>query len=333
MRTIAVFDDKNYKENANRFIREAVRAVIIKDGKVALVKSLKENHYKFPGGGIEENESHIDTLIRETKEETGLVITPNTIKECGLIHEIRKSIYNNDIFEQKSYYYFAEVEDNILNQELSENEKELQYVLEWVNPSIAYEVNTYLGKEYVNKFLLREACVLKLLIKKAVRLVKPSKQYFDQIMELKQDFITNNEPRIQGSGSIDKYDDLNEWLTSINEIEQGLNPKLVPTTYYLILLDNEVVGTISMRHYLTKDLEEFGGHIGYSIKPRARRKGYAKEALRILLDLYKDKYDEILIMCEDDNIASNKTVLANGGVLINKIEKFGLNINRYKIVK
>lgn len=165
-----------------------------------------------------------------------------------------------------------------------------------------------------------------------VRLVKPSKQYFDQIIELKKDFITNNEPRIQGSGSLDKYDDLNEWLKSINEIEQGLNPKLVPTTYYLILLDNEVVGTISMRHYLTKDLEEFGGHIGYSIKPSARRKGYAKESLRLLLDLYQDKYDEILIMCEDDNIASNKTVLANGGVLINQIEKFGLNINRYKVI-
>jgi len=331
MRTIAIFDEKNYKENANRFIREAVRAVIIKNGKVALVKSLKENHYKFPGGGIEKNESHIDTLIRETKEETGLVIKPNTIKECGLIHEIRKSIYNNDIFEQKSYYYFAEVEDNILNKELSENEKELQYVLEWVNPSIAYEVNTNLGKEYVNKFLLREACVLKFLINKAVRLVKPSEEHFNQLKELKTDFINNNEPRIQGSGSIDKYDDLKEWLKSINEIEQGKNEKLVPSTYYLILSDEEVVGTISMRHYLTKDLEEFGGHIGYSIKPSARRKGYAKEALRLVLDLYKDKSDEILIMCEDDNIASNKTILANGGILINQIEKFGLKINRYKI--
>ena len=164
-----------------------------------------------------------------------------------------------------------------------------------------------------------------------IKLIKPLKKHFNQLKELKQDFLKNYEPRIQGSGSIEKYDNLNEWLKSINEIEQGLNPKLVPTTYYLILSDDEVVGTICMRHYLTKDLEEFGGHIGYSIKPSARRKGYAKEALRLVLDLYKDKSDEILIMCEDDNIASNKTILANGGLLINKIEKFGLTINRYKL--
>ncbi len=98
-----------------------------------------------------------------------------------------------------------------------------------------------------------------------IKLVKPSIVYFDQLIILEQDFINNNEPRIQGSGSIDKYDDLNEWLKSINEIEKGKNEKLVPSTYYLILSDEEVVGTISMRHYLTKDLEEFGGHIGYSI--------------------------------------------------------------------
>lgn len=163
MKLIALFDEKNYKQRSG-IVREAVRAIIIKDGKVALVKSLKENHYKFPGGGIEFNESHIDTLIRETKEETGLIIKTDSIKECGFIHEMRKSIFNDDAFEQKSYYYFAEVKDEICEQELSEREKNLQYVLEWVDPVIAYNVDYKLGQDYNNKFLLREACILNIII-------------------------------------------------------------------------------------------------------------------------------------------------------------------------
>lgn len=165
MKELAIFDDKNYGQNANRIKREAVRAVIVKDGAVALVKSLKENHYKFPGGGIEENENHIDTLIRETKEETGLNIRPETVVELGLIREIRKSVYNDDVFEQNSYYYFAEVSDNPESQQLTDAEKELQYVLCWVNPQTAYDVNIKLGQKYRNKFLMREAFVLELIIK------------------------------------------------------------------------------------------------------------------------------------------------------------------------
>lgn len=163
MKLIALFDEKNYKQRSC-IIREAVRAIIIKNDKVALVKSLKENHYKFPGGGIEDGESHIDTLIRETKEETGLIIKPITIKECGFIHEKRKSIFNDDAFEQKSYYYFTEVEDEVSEQELSDRELDLQYVLEWVDPVTAYNVDYKLSQDYNNKFLLREACVLDLII-------------------------------------------------------------------------------------------------------------------------------------------------------------------------
>jgi len=163
MRLITLFDEKNYKQRSG-IVREAVRAIIIKNDKVALVKSLKENHYKFPGGGIEDGESHIDTLIRETKEETGLIIKPNSIKECGFIHEIRKSIFNDDAFEQKSYYYFVEVEDQVSEQELSDKEKDLKYILEWVDPVIAYNIDFKLGQDYNNKFLLREACVLDLII-------------------------------------------------------------------------------------------------------------------------------------------------------------------------
>lgn len=119
-----------------------------------------------------------------------------------------------------------------------------------------------------------------------IKLIKPSREYFDQIIELKQNFVTNNEKRIQDSGSLGKYNDLNEWLKSIGEIEKWLHSKLVLTPYYLILSNDEVVVTISMHHYLTKDLEELGGHIGYSIKLSSKRKSYETEALRIILELY-----------------------------------------------
>lgn len=166
MKELAIFDDLNYDKNANRLKREAARAVIVKHGAVALVKSLKENHYKFPGGGIKESENHIEALIRETEEETGLVIKPETVVELGLIREIRKSVYNDDVFEQNSYYYFAEVCDNVKFQKLTNSEKKLQYVLDWVNPQTAYDVDVMLGQEYRNKFLLREAFVLDLIIKR-----------------------------------------------------------------------------------------------------------------------------------------------------------------------
>lgn len=163
MKLIALLDELNYKQRSS-IVREAVRAIILKKNKIALVKSLKEKHYKFPGGGIEIGEKHIDTLIRETKEETGLIVKVDSVKECGFVHEIRKSLYSDDAFEQISYYYFVEVLDEVVEQDLSDREKDLEYVLEWVNLVDAYNVDYRLSQDYHNKFLLREAVVLKLLI-------------------------------------------------------------------------------------------------------------------------------------------------------------------------
>jgi predicted acetyltransferase len=164
-----------------------------------------------------------------------------------------------------------------------------------------------------------------------LKLIKPSKVYFDQIQKLKDDFKNHGEVRIQGSGSLEKYDDLNEWLENIQKIESGLIDNLDPSTFYIILVDEEVAGTICIRHHLTPELEVFGGHVGYAIKPSERRKGYAKGALKLLLELYQNDFSEILIMCEDSNIGSNKVIIDNGGTLIDQFNKFGLTINRYCI--
>ena len=68
MRLLFEIDTKDYNLNGKIVNRPSVRSIIIKDGLVALVHSEKYNYYKFPGGGIESNETHEEALIRETLE-------------------------------------------------------------------------------------------------------------------------------------------------------------------------------------------------------------------------------------------------------------------------
>ena len=166
MRTIGIFDEKNYDPDWLRTVREAVRAVIIRDGKIALVKSKTEGFYKFPGGGIETGETHLEALTRETREEAGLQIIPETVREFGFMQEIRAGIYGQEIFDQTSYYYLAEVRDEKLEQELDDYEERLGYELVWEDIRRAYESNMRknVKEHYRTTFLMRESYVLECLL-------------------------------------------------------------------------------------------------------------------------------------------------------------------------
>lgn len=161
MRVLQVFDKKDYLNKMKRFVREAVRAVIFKNDEIALVKSHKQGYYKFPGGGIKSGESHIDTLIRETLEETGLNIISDSVRELGMTKEVRKSIFVNEIFEQNSYYYFADISDKKANQKLDRYEKEEGYHLEFIPLINALRANESLTANL--DFLNRETYVMRLL--------------------------------------------------------------------------------------------------------------------------------------------------------------------------
>ena len=82
MKQINIYGD-NYNAKISK-VRETCIAFIVNDGKI-LISYEKNNQLMLPGGGIEENESLEDCLVREIEEETGLVIKPNTIKKCGLV--------------------------------------------------------------------------------------------------------------------------------------------------------------------------------------------------------------------------------------------------------
>ena len=98
--------------------------------------------YAFPGGSLEDGESNHEALIREVKEEAGLIVKPQSIKEYGTATEIRKGLWDNEIFEQHDFYYTCDAEDTILEQDLTEEEKEFSsYQLEFVSLDKAVSVN------------------------------------------------------------------------------------------------------------------------------------------------------------------------------------------------
>ena len=160
METLAIFDRENYDKSLPRTIRHSSRAIIFNNNKIALIYEEKYNMYVFPGGSIEPNETMIEAVIRETKEETGLIIIPKTIKEFGEIIEIRKDIYVNGIYEQHDFYYTCDIEEKIIEQKLSASEKEVGYKLKFVTIGEAISLNQ-IEIQSGKRFSERETFILK----------------------------------------------------------------------------------------------------------------------------------------------------------------------------
>lgn len=159
-----LFNIGNCRIKDTVYQRDSYRAIIIKDNKVAMVHSLKYDYYKFPGGGMEENESYVDTLTRETKEEAGLIIKTESIKEYGLVHRIDK-LKEGGTFIQDNYYYLCDVEKETVNQKLDEYEADEGFTMEFTDAHKAIEINRNKDHGPKSKDMIeREARVLELLI-------------------------------------------------------------------------------------------------------------------------------------------------------------------------
>jgi len=164
-----------------------------------------------------------------------------------------------------------------------------------------------------------------------IKLVLPKKEHEKQVIDYKNEFEINGDA-LNGSAGLARANSYEEWLSGLsgNTTQAGL----VKSSQYLAVRtdDNKIVGMINIRHTLNDYLLQFGGHIGYSVRKSERRKGYAKEMLRLALVKCKELgIDKVLITCNKENIASAKTITGNGGVLENEVQEQDRITQRYWI--
>lgn len=109
-----------------------------------------------------------------------------------------------------------------------------------------------------------------------------------------------------------RYKSFQDFINNLEEREKTY--EVLNTTLFLIE-DGKIIGSSNIRHYLNEFLMNYGGHVGYGVRPDMRGQGYASKILNESLKFLKSlNVEKALITCDEENIASRKVILNNGGV-------------------
>lgn len=155
-------------------------------------------------------------------------------------------------------------------------------------------------------------------------LAKPDMVFFEQYNEMMTEWKISgtqiapwflNEPFV----SVEEFA---RYIRMLDDCEHGIVDKRfsATTSYFVIDENGKLIGATSLRHYLTLEGYQTWGHIGYGVRPNERRKGYAVQMLRLMLEeAQAKKIHKVLVGVHEGNIGSWKTVEKCGGILENTV--------------
>lgn len=162
MRRLLTLDAGDYTADMPVFECWNVRAVIFRDGKLAMQRS-RLGEFKFPGGSVDEGESNLTALCREVREETGLLVRPASVRPLGEILEMREDLFQKGTkYVCHSLFYACEVEEKMVETAPTASELKQGQELCWETPSTIAQTNTAFSHK---QWIARDTAFLRLWMK------------------------------------------------------------------------------------------------------------------------------------------------------------------------
>ncbi len=149
-----------------------------------------------------------------------------------------------------------------------------------------------------------------------ILLIEPTETLHDAYFEFLNDFRAAGEKFPETSVTPDE--DFAGYVRWLQDQAKGiaLKPGWVPSSTYWLVRGSRILGSCNLRHRLTEALRDFGGHIGYSVRPLERRKGYATLLLKLALEKARQLgISRALVTCDKNNAASVRVIQKNGGLM------------------
>ena len=169
-------------------------------------------------------------------------------------------------------------------------------------------------------------------------LIEPTMEFDKEIQAFRQEFI-NAGGTMDGCGSLKSSEYTEDWIKQIELLRREETAPMgwVPSTQYIFVreVDRKICGAIQIRHYLNEYLQQFSGHIGYSVCPSERRKGIATRMLKEILPKCKELgIYNVKLSCVKENVGSKRVILKNGGIYERTVfePKEQMYLEQYRIV-